>query len=103
MPKPDKPSKPSKPYTDDKEPPRDPEAEGDIVNVHREYVERRLKGGAPATPQAYARAMAQWQKLPGAIGNLPATDLTQAQEAPTPTDVSRPTPASETRNKAQKS
>lgn len=73
---------PDKPHPDGNDTEPNPEDEGDIVRIHYEYVQRRLEGGAPATPQAYARAMAQWQQLPGAIASLSATDLTQAQEAP---------------------
>jgi len=97
------PEQPNKPYPDREEPEHDPEAEGDIVRVHREYVERRLEGGAPATPQAYARAMAQWQRLPGAIPSLAATDLKQAQEATTPDEGTTPEPANDVQDKEQKS
>ena len=36
--------------------------------VFGNLIQRRLGGGAPPTAQAYARAMQQWQKLPGAVG-----------------------------------
>jgi hypothetical protein len=36
-------------------------------SVPREFLAHRLEGGAPATPEAYARAMAQWQQIPGAV------------------------------------
>ena len=49
--------------------------ETDPVEVHRDYVRRQLEGGAPATPEAYARALEQWHKLPGAV-RVPATELT---------------------------
>jgi len=104
MAKPNKPKKSTaarRSYGDDQEPQPNPEAESDVVGRHREYVERRLEGGALATPQAYARAMAQWQRLPGAIPSLPATDLQQAQEEPPPNDERTPTPASDTRDEDQ--
>jgi hypothetical protein len=72
---------------DQKEPPRrrkrparldNPEA--DPVRIHREYVERRVSGGADATPEAYARAIEQWHQLPGAV-SAPPTEVT-AEEAP---------------------
>ena len=105
MAKPKKPKKSTvanRPY-EYQEPQPNPEAEGDMVRVHREFVERRLEGGAPATSQAYARAMAQWQRLPGAIPSLPTTDLTQAQEAPPPVEADAPEPASDMQDKEQES
>jgi hypothetical protein len=53
-------------------PPGNPDA--DPVRIHREYVERRLEGGGPATSEAYARALRQWHGLPGAV-RKPATEL----------------------------
>jgi hypothetical protein len=41
--------------------------------VHQQIVDRRLSGGAPATPAAYAVGLTQWQQLPGSIVR-PATD-----------------------------
>jgi hypothetical protein len=41
--------------------------------VHRQIIERRLGGGAPATPEAYAKGLEEWNKLPGSIVR-PATD-----------------------------
>jgi hypothetical protein len=38
-----------------------------------EIVKRRLEGGAPPTPEAYARALKQWQRLPGAVVHDPGT------------------------------
>ena len=55
------------------EPPtRNPEA--DPVRIHREYVQRRIGGGAQPTPQAYERALEQWHRLPGAV-RTPATEV----------------------------
>lgn len=98
-----KPTDPNPPYGEDPEPQCDPEGEGENVKLHGDYVKRRLEGGAPATPHAYARAMAQWQRLPGAIPSLAATDLKQAQEAPTADEVTTPEPASDMQDKEQKS
>jgi hypothetical protein len=72
--------------------PANPEEAGDMVRVHREVVERRLTGGLPATPQAYARAAAQWQQLPGALVDLSTTDLEQAQATPAPDNPGTPHP-----------
>lgn len=38
-----------------------------------EIVKQRLEGGAPPTPEAYAKGLEQWQNLPGAITRSPAT------------------------------
>lgn len=57
------------------------EYETDPVEVHRDYIERQLGGGAPATPEAYARAINQWHALPGAV-RVPPTELTGDEAAP---------------------
>lgn len=36
--------------------------------IFADLVQRRLGGGATPTAEAYAKAMQQWQKLPGAVG-----------------------------------
>jgi hypothetical protein len=43
----------------------------------------RWLGSAPPTAEAYARALAQWRQLPGAIGAT-ATDLGGAVDAAKP-------------------
>ena len=54
-------------------PPGNPDA--DPVRIHRDYVERRVSGGAEPTPEAYARAIQQWHQLPGAV-SAPTTEVT---------------------------
>jgi hypothetical protein len=44
---------------------RNPDA--DPVKIHREYVQRRLGGGALPTPEAYEDALEEWHKIPGAV------------------------------------
>jgi hypothetical protein len=39
--------------------------------VHEAYLEHRLSGGEPATPEAYRRAFEQFQNLPGAVRSVP--------------------------------
>jgi hypothetical protein len=63
-------------HDDDKERPRRRRM-GREHAVHQQIVERRLSGGAPATPEAYAKALEQWQQLPGSVVR-PPTD----QKAP---------------------
>ena len=53
----------------------------DPVKIHREYVEQRLEGGGPATPEAYDEALRQWQKIPGAVSRPPA-EVPRAPERP---------------------
>lgn len=60
--------------------------------VHLEIIARRMEGGAPATPEAYARALEQWHQLPGSVVR-PPTDLKSTQAAPKPKDASPTTPA----------
>jgi hypothetical protein len=71
--------------------PRQRNPDADPVKIHREYVERRLGGGAPATQEAYARAVEQWHQLPGAV-RKPPTELGASElveESPQKTDESR--------------
>ncbi len=51
---------------------RDPDA--DPVRIHREYVQRRLGGGALPTPEAYERALDQGHRLGGSV-RRPASEV----------------------------
>jgi hypothetical protein len=42
--------------------------------VHQQILERRLGGGAPATSEAYAKGLEQWQQLPGAVMRPPTDE-----------------------------
>lgn len=75
---------------------RDPDA--DPVKVHREYVERHLGGGAPATPEAYARALRQWHELPGAVRVPPTEVAGEEAEKPPAADEENPPQAQEEPN-----
>jgi hypothetical protein len=86
-------AKQKNPVSSGERPHRNPNA--DRSKVHREIFARRLEGGAPATPEAYARAIEQWQQLPGAIVSVPVTHLTSGQAAPTPANTSGAAPPSE--------
>jgi hypothetical protein len=50
---------------------------GKDSRVFSKILGARWLGSAPPTAQAYARALAQWRQLPGAIGTT-ATDLGNA-------------------------
>ena len=47
--------------------------------VHQQIIERRLGGGAPATPEAYAQGLEEWHQLPGSVMR-PPTDEKLATE-----------------------
>jgi hypothetical protein len=46
--------------------------------VHQELLEKRLGGGHPPTPEAYAKALKEWQQLPGSIVR-PPTDVNPSE------------------------
>jgi hypothetical protein len=58
---------------------RNPDA--DPVRIHREYVQRRLGGGALPTPEAYENALEEWHRLPGAVRG-PAGEVHPDREPP---------------------
>jgi hypothetical protein len=55
--------------------------EGGAVRVHQAYLEHRLGGGEPATPEAYRRAVEQFQKLPGAMPSVPPAAPSETPQA----------------------
>lgn len=57
---------------------RNPDA--DPVKIHREYVQRRLGGGALPTPEAYESALDEWHRIPGAIRG-PAGEIHPARQS----------------------
>jgi hypothetical protein len=59
--------------------------EGRDREVHLAIIAARWVGSAPATAEAYARALAQWRQLPGAITTA-ATDLGNTAEVAMPSD-----------------
>jgi hypothetical protein len=69
----------------------EPEEPNESSSVPREFLARRLEGGAPATPEAYARAMAQWQQIPGAV-----VARTQILPMPVRPSTAIPTPTIDT-------
>jgi len=46
--------------------------EPENLDIHEAFLKHRLEGGEPPSSQAYARAVEQFQKLPGAIRGKPA-------------------------------
>jgi hypothetical protein len=70
----------------DKGPPEEPpelsrNPDADPVRIHREYVQRRLGGGALPTPEAYENALEEWHRLPGAVRG-PAGEVHPDRERP---------------------
>jgi hypothetical protein len=83
---------PKEPYERGERPER-PRPQGRERKVHEEIIERRLEGGAPPTPEAYARALEQWHKLPGSVMR-PPTDITlPGQESPKSGGTDEPSPS----------
>jgi hypothetical protein len=60
-------------------PDRDREDSGDDPAMHARIIARRWEGSPPPTAERYARALRQWQALPGAVVS-PATYVTVAAE-----------------------
>lgn len=50
--------------------------------VHQQIVERRLGGGAPATPEAYAKGLEEWHKLPGSVVRPPSDEKSGTESKP---------------------
>lgn len=60
--------------------------------VFAELVQRRLGGGATPTAEAYAKAMEQWQQLPGAVQfvavpKFPQSDSGRPNDPGEPVDI----------------
>jgi hypothetical protein len=77
--------------TGDNQPPDDEEQVGpgnpggdEVVRIHQAFIEHHLGGGAPATPEAYERAIEQWNELPGAL-RVPHTRPPRDNATPSPT------------------
>jgi len=84
------PSRQRKP-PDDSSPPPDREPDDDelfedeeSLRLHEAYLEYRVVGGEPATPEAYRRAVEQFDRLPGVIRTRPGVGRTAPPRPPTP-------------------
>src|SRR5260221_8162896 len=67
---------------------RDRKESGDDPKRHASVIERRWLGSPPPTPELYARALQQWEKLPGAVSR-PATDVTGGKDKPATPEANR--------------
>jgi hypothetical protein len=56
------------------------------ADLHADYVRQRVDSDEGPTPEAYARARAQWRRLPGAVSASPA----DSGEPPPPADDGSP-------------
>jgi hypothetical protein len=54
--------------------------------VHEQIINRRLGGGAPATAEAYAKALEEWHQLPGSVVRPPTDEKPATKTAPEGTD-----------------
>ena len=90
----------SKPPRRRKPPKKDPDQErprhrpeGREHQVHKEILERRMRGGPDPTPDDYRRALEQWNRLPGSKVR-PPTDIAppadEHQSEPTDRSTSEP-------------
>jgi len=55
-------------------------------DLHADYVQQRVDSDVGPTPEAYARARAQWRRLPGAT----SASAADGGEPPPPTDDRSP-------------
>ena len=79
------------PDGDENRPPTLGNPDADPVKIHREYLERRLGGGAEPTSEEYARALAEWHKLPGAV-SAPPGEVSSADSASPEEEEQEPEP-----------
>jgi hypothetical protein len=83
------PARRRKPPDDYPPPPSDEESpeNEDSLLVHEAYLQHRLGGGEPATPEAYRRAVEQFERLPGAVRTRPSAGQTEPPRPTEPPDV----------------
>jgi len=75
-------------YPDPERPQHRPE--GREHQVHREILERRMRGGPEPTPEVYRRALEQWMKLPGSKIRPPSDVVIPSEDGGIePSDQSR--------------
>jgi hypothetical protein len=82
-----------------------PQEPGKERQVHEEIIARHYEGGMAPTPEAYRRALKQWQQLPGSIVRPPTDVQPPAKKASNPsnaTSTSQPTADEQTDRDSQK-
>ena len=79
-------SEPAEPESIEQEPADDEQTRQEVLatpaDLHADYVRQRVDSDEGPTPEAYARARAQWRRLPGAVSASPA----DSGEPPPPAD-----------------
>jgi hypothetical protein len=60
--------------------------------IFLDMVQRRMGGGAPPSAAAYARAMRQWQQMPGAVGFTAVPDMPDDPPPEQPPGEGQPKP-----------
>jgi len=79
-------SEPAEPEGIEQEPADDERTRREVLatpaDLHADYVRQRVDSDEGPTPEAYARARAQWRRLPGAVSASPA----DSGEPPPPAD-----------------
>ena len=69
-------SEPPEPESIEQEPADDERTRREVLatpaDLHADYVRQRVDSDEGPTPEAYARARAQWRRLPGAVSASPA-------------------------------
>jgi len=65
------------------------EESGDDPARHASVIARRWLGSVRPTPERYARALQQWQALPGSVAR-PAASVVAAAEKPEPEGKNEP-------------
>jgi hypothetical protein len=58
--------------------------------VRIDYLTAKLEGGAKPTAEAYMRAVAQWQNLPGAVRSTPPPVVDSAKQPTENSSASAP-------------
>jgi hypothetical protein len=87
------PKTPKNPEEPDREPPKH-KPEGREHQVHKEILERRMRGGKEPTSDDYRRALEQWKNLPGSIVRPPTDVVPQSADQPSaPADEGSSSPS----------
>lgn len=71
---------------DDKGEPPKHKPEGREHEVHKEILDRRMRGGRTPTQKDYEDALEQWKNLPGSVVRPPTDVRPPSEEPPKPTN-----------------
>jgi hypothetical protein len=82
---------PDEPSQDDPERPTH-RPHGREHEVHKEILARRMRGGAEPTAEKYAKALKEWQQLPGSVVRPPSDIKKEPDESPESAKPQTPKP-----------